>query len=296
MLEPDTLRAFVAIADCGHFVRAADSLDAAQSVVSKRLRRLEDRLGMRLVDRDKRKNVALTRAGEIFLPEARSALAALERTEQLGVAIGRGEAGPVRIAYVFSAIMTGIFPRMIRNLRVRLPEIDVQPCSMETPEQLSAVVDGKIDFGIVRPRPSYSPGITASVVHSEDVVVALASDHPLAQRSSLKARDIAMNRMIVPQFHEEVGLIDIIRGVARAGAVPLPDVVRTTDFISAAGLAAAGIGLVLAPRSLSRLGVEGISFRDLADHRATLDLVLICRDDAPAALRDVLLAQDHHLL
>lgn len=289
MLEPDILRAFIAVAELGHFVQAADRLDIAQSVVSKRLKRLEDQLGVRLVERGKRNRVYLTRAGELFLPEARSGLAALERTELLGRMFARGEAGPVRIGFVFSAIMTGVLPRMIRALRTRLPDIDVQPTFLETPEQLSAIRDGKIDFGIVRPRPTYPEGVLASVIHSEGVVVAMSSDHPLAGRSVIHARDIAVNRVIVPQFHEEVGLIDIIKDVAKAGSASVPDIVRTADFITAAGLAAAGVGLVMAPRSLTRLALEGLCYRDVSDYQAMLELVLVRRADAPAAVRDVLL-------
>ncbi len=289
MLEPDILRAFVAVAELGHFVRAADRLDVAQSVVSKRLKRLEDQLGVRLVERGKRNRVCLTRAGELFLPEARSGLAALDRTEQLGRMFARGEAGPVRIGFVFSAIMTGVLPRMIRALRSRLPDTDVQPTFLETPEQLSAIQDGKIDFGIVRPRPAYPEGVLASVIHGEGVVVAMSSDHPLAGRSVIRARDVAANRMIVPQFHEEVGLIDIIKDVAKAGGASVPEIVRTADFITAAGLAAAGMGLVMAPRSLTRLALEGLCYRDVSDYQAMLELVLIRRADAPVAVRDVLL-------
>lgn len=289
MLEPDTLRAFVAVAELGHFVQAADRLDIAQSVVSKRLKRLEDRLGVRLVERGKRNRVYLTRAGELFLPEARGGLAALERTGQLGRMLARGEAGPVRIGFVFSAIMTGVLPRMIRTLRTRLPDIEVQPTFLETPEQLSAVQEGRIDFGIVRPRPTYPEDVLASVIHSEGVVVAMSADHPLAGQSVIRARDIAVDRVIVPQFHEEAGLIDVIKGVAKAASASVPEIVRTADFITAAGLAAAGMGLVVAPRSLMRLVLDGLCYRDVSDYRAVLELVLIRRADAPAAVRDLLL-------
>ena len=97
MLDPESLDVFVAIAELDHFVRAADRLGIAQSVVSKRLKRLEDQIGTRLVERGQRHKVALTRSGELFLPEARAAIAALDRAEQLGRTFGRGEAGPIKI-------------------------------------------------------------------------------------------------------------------------------------------------------------------------------------------------------
>lgn len=288
VLDPDSLRAFVAVAELEHFVRAADRLGVAQSVVSKRLKRLEDQIGTRLIERGKRNKVALTRSGELFLAEARIGIAALDRTEWLGRQFGRGAAGPIRIGYVFSAIMSNILPDMIRLLRGCLPEIEVQPVAFETPEQISAVHDGKIDIGIVRPRPTYPEGIFARTVHEEDVVVALSPDHPLARLSALRARDIIAHRIIVPQFHEEVGLIDIIRGVARTAGSPLPAIWRTSDFITAAGLAASGAGIAIAPRSLARLNLQNLLFRDIVDHDACLELVLIARSDVPPAIREAL--------
>lgn len=288
MLDPEALRAFVTVADFAHFVRAADRLGVVQSVVSKRLRRLEDQLETRLIERGKRNRIYLTRSGELFLPEARDALAALGRAEQLGRQFGRGEAGPIQFGYVFSAIMTGVLPRMIKSVSLRLPGLVLEPVALETPEQLVAVADGKIGFGIVRPRPSYANGIEASLLHREDVVVALATDHPLAGHETLSVRDITEFRIIVPQFHEEVGLIDVIRGVAQAARSAMPEISRTADFITAAGFAAAGSGIVIAPRSLTRLCLEGLCFRDLSDHRANLDLMMVTRSDFPAAIRNIL--------
>jgi hypothetical protein len=51
----------------------------------------------------------------------------------------------------------------------------------------------------------------------------------------------------MPQFHEEVGLAEAVRDLARAGGFAMPALHRTDDFISAAVLAAAGRGVVLAP-------------------------------------------------
>ncbi|WP_333605232.1 LysR substrate-binding domain-containing protein [Novosphingobium sp.] len=289
MLDPLCLRAFIAVAELGHFVRAADLLGVTQSVISKRLQRLEDQLGVRLIERGKRNRVQPTRAGTLFLAVAREGMAGLEQMERLGRNIARGEAGPIRIGYVFSAIMTGVLPRMIRALRDRLPDLEVHPKSLETPEQLMAIGDGRIDFGIIRPRPSYPPGIAATSIHRESVIVAMAADHPLAAAGTIPVQHLGGNRFIVPQFHEEVGLIDIIRGIARAGRFEMPDIIRTTDFITAAGLAAAGVGIAAVPGSLEKLHLDGLAYRQIANHAMSLDLVLVHRADGPQAALAVML-------
>lgn len=77
-LDIDGVLAFVRVADLGSFTRAAEALDTSQAAISLRLKRLEDRLGARLLDRTPR-HVATTRKGDVFLPAARRLLEAHER-------------------------------------------------------------------------------------------------------------------------------------------------------------------------------------------------------------------------
>ena len=87
--------------------------------------------------------------------------------------------------------------------------------------------------------------------------------------------------------HEEVGLIGIIRELAASCRATMPEIIRTADFVTAAGLAAADVGLAIAPRSLSRLALDNLCFRDISDYAGQLDLVLALRADAPASYRDL---------
>lgn len=288
VLEPDSLQAFVAIAEEGHFVRAADRLGCAQSVVSKRLKRLEDRIGTRLVARNKRSKVELTRSGQQFLPTARTALVQLEKAEARGRRIAGGQAGALRIGYVFSAIMTGVLPGLVRALRDAIPDLEIVPVAMETPEQIAAIGDERIDVAIVRPRPSYPEGVVASRAHREGVRVAIAADNPIARRKSIACADLADARFIVPQFLEEVGLIEVINRIVRIGRLPPPEITRTKDFITAAGLAAAGMGVAAVPASLTALQLAGLLYRPITDLDAAMDLVLLRREDLPPAITGVL--------
>jgi DNA-binding transcriptional LysR family regulator len=77
-LEVDAVRTFLMVADHKSFTRAAEVLGTTQGAVSVKLKRLEDRLGTRLIERTPR-NVRLSARGEVFLPAAREFLAAHER-------------------------------------------------------------------------------------------------------------------------------------------------------------------------------------------------------------------------
>ena len=281
MIDGEGLAAFVAIAEQRSFSRAADTLGIAQSVASKRLRRLEDQLGTPLVDRTVRTAIRLTREGEIFLRQAIEALARLDRVERMGRSLGRGSSGPLRIGFVFSAAMNGTLGRILTAVREALPDLELAPRLMETPEQLAALDSCRLDIGLMRPRPSYPEDCRAIDVHSETLMVCLSTGHELAGAPALRPDQLAGQCFIVPQFHEQVGLIDSIRRLADVGSFPMPHIVRTDDFVTAACLASAGEGLVLAPASLAKLNLDGVRFLAVSSFAERLKIVLVHRTDAP---------------
>ena len=281
VLEPVSLQAFIAVAEEEHFVRAGDRLGCAQSVVSKRLKRLEDQLGIRLVERNGRSKVSLTKEGRHFLPSAQMTLIQIEKAEAFGRRLAQGEAGTLRIGFVFSAIMTGVMPNLVRAVNMALPGLEIVPIAMETPEQIAAIGDDRLDLALIRPRPSYPAEAQASCVHREGVYVALAANHPLMARDRIACADLGSSRFIIPQFHEEVGLIDVIDRIVRIGKLAPPQITRTKDFITAAGLAAAGMGIAAVPASLTSLVLKGLIYRSVTDLDARLELVLLCRKGLP---------------
>lgn len=94
MFDPVLLRSFIAVVDCANFTRAAERLHLTQSTVSQQLRRLEDSVGCRLLDRDQRRVVA-TVEGERLLAYARRILALNE--EAADVLINQQNDGVLRL-------------------------------------------------------------------------------------------------------------------------------------------------------------------------------------------------------
>lgn len=281
MLDPKAILAFVTIAEERSFSRAAEKLGIVQSVASKRLRRLEDQIGAKLVDRSQRSNIRLTRSGQILLPQMRDVLTHLRTAQIAGLNLARGRAGPLRIGFIFSAALDGTLPRILSLLRNAFPDLILRPKLMETPEQIAELGNGGIDVGLIRPRPSYPDGCTARIVHREAMMACLSLNHPLAQLSSLSPSQISGHRFILPQFDEDVGLVDNVRGLARAGKVAMPELIRTEDYVTAACLASTGDGIVLAPASLANLSLDGVCFRPFKQFEERLQTVMILRDDAP---------------
>lgn len=144
-LEPDLLRAFVAIAESGSFTAAAGRVHRTQSAVSMQIKRLEEQLGRELFDRDGR-GVTLTRDGELLLGHARRILRAHQEAVasfdadvlEGGVTVGAPE------DYVSSFL-----PRILCRFAETHPKAHVDVVCEPSPDLLAKVDDGRVDLAIV---------------------------------------------------------------------------------------------------------------------------------------------------
>ncbi len=275
MLDPQLLRLFVLLAQERHFGRAAERASLAQSSASAQLRRLEDIIGAPLFMRNKRAAVQLTDVGRHFLIEARDVLEHLSRAESIGRAMARGEAGSMALGYIFSAVTSGVLPQLLALIRRTMPLVEVQPRQAETPDQIVAVAERRLDVGIVRTRPSYPAGVEAVTVVDEPLLLLVATVHQLADLPVVPAAALASQTFLLPQFNERVGLVETVERLAAASGFAMPGIVRTSDFISAASMAAAGYGVVLAPASLIRSGIAGLTARPIEGFTDRIDTALI---------------------
>lgn len=145
-LDLDAVQAFTLVADLGSFTRAAEVLETSQAAVSLKLKRLEDRLGGRLIDRTPR-SVKLSAAGERFLDAARDLLAAHERA-----VAGLGAPAPLRrlILGVSDHAAGPELPRVLSRLAAYEPALTVE-VRIGMSSQLAQAFDcGELDAAIVR--------------------------------------------------------------------------------------------------------------------------------------------------
>jgi DNA-binding transcriptional LysR family regulator len=283
MLDARQLRYFVAVAEELHFARAADRLNVAQSAVSLQIKGLEEAFGARLLNRRKRAAVSLTAAGQLFLSEAVAALRQLDRAEQVGRLAARGELGHIEVGYVTSAALNRTLPSLLREYRRSHPAVQLRLTPMETPRQLAALAEGRLDAALIRPRPSYPVGVSAHVIHREAVCLALAVDHPLARRRALRAADLSNEAFIIPQVAESSGFRSHLDRLAAAGKFPVEIVHDVGDFVTALTMAAGGYGVVLGPESMRGLGFSEVAFRPLADYAEEVELAVAFRVAEPSA-------------
>ncbi|MGW8062376.1 LysR family transcriptional regulator [Streptomyces ziwulingensis] len=186
-LEVRQLRYFVAVAEELHFGRAADRLGMAQPPLSRTIRGLERQLGVTLFERTTRQ-VKLTRAGEVLLRDARTALeavtAAAHRAQHAGSASPR-----LRVA-LKADIDGGLLPQILDAYGTDPAALPPELVLGGFGDQPQALRDGLADVALML-RPVDDRGLDSEPLLTEPVLVAMAATDPLAARTRLCLADLA---------------------------------------------------------------------------------------------------------
>ncbi|WP_326798642.1 LysR family transcriptional regulator [Streptomyces sp. NBC_01808] len=193
-LETRELRYFVAVAEELHFGRAAERLGIAQPPLSRAIQRLERRLGVRLLERDRR-GVALTAAGETLLYEGRAALAATtaaaRRTRRAGGADGPGASRDRLVLAVKAAASHELLHKLLDAYAAEPGAADVEVLPSGTCEQGEMLRDGRADVALMHAPFNSLAGFDSEELTSEGQIAILPAAHPLASRTALTLADIA---------------------------------------------------------------------------------------------------------
>ncbi|MFI6880836.1 LysR substrate-binding domain-containing protein [Streptomyces sp. NPDC050400] len=238
-LDLRLVRYFTVVAEHGHFGRAADALHTTQPSLSRQIRRLEQQLGARLLDRTPQGS-RLTGAGEVFLPRAK----ALLRSAAQAAAHTRAAAEPSRltVGFITGAIVTPV----VRELRRRHPDADVQAVHLAWNETRAALLDHRVDVAVAR-LPFPTDGLDVAVLYDEPRVLLVPAGHRLAGRESVTVDDIAgepLPRMAGNPEWDAFWRIDPRPDGSRAPDGPVIDVIEDKLELVADGraLAIAAVG------------------------------------------------------
>ncbi|MFJ1754100.1 LysR family transcriptional regulator [Kitasatospora sp. NPDC088134] len=201
-LETRELRYFVAVAEELHFGRAAERLGMAQPPLSRAVQQLERRLGVRLLERNRR-GVRLTGAGEVLLHEGRAALdataAAVRRTRRAGGADRPGGPGGPdgsgasreRLVLAVKAAAAHELLRALLDAHAAEPgaaEVEVLLCGLC--EQEEALRDGRADVALMHTPWNSLAGFDSEPLVTEGQVALLPAGHPLAARAALSLAEV----------------------------------------------------------------------------------------------------------
>jgi DNA-binding transcriptional LysR family regulator len=270
-MELRHLRYFVAVAEELHFRRAAERLNISQPPLSQQIRLLELELGTDLFTRTN-KQVALTPAGRLFLPEARSAIAQAKRATEVARKAGRGELGELRIGFFPSAPLVPEIAAAIRSYREKHPSVSLVLNEVESREQIIALTEERSDIAVVRSiaAPILPLDIVRRRIIQEPLVVALRADHPLSRRRVISMDYLAEEPFVFYGDRMGVVLPQLVLDLCRnAGFEP-----RVSQLANAnttmIGLVAAGLGVAIIPRALACLVHADVEIRPIKQPEATI--------------------------
>jgi DNA-binding transcriptional LysR family regulator len=271
-MELRHLRYFVAVAEELHFRRAAERLHVAQPAVSEQIRKLEQELGVRLLNRTHRA-VSLTAAGSAMLDESRRVLRQADVAQQAARDADRRAGHKLRVGCLPDALPQAL-SRALGRLSTVMPSIDL---ALETGTGSGLIEDvraGRLDAAAVF-LPARIHGLRSVSFTREGTVAAMPVMHRLADRESIDIAQLAESTLVVlprtvnPAFHDGVAA-----ACRQAGFAPSLHDTEEPRVEHALLSVAFGRGIALFPASVAdRYSLPGITFRPVDEPVCEVALV-----------------------
>ena len=188
------LRYLIALADLRHFGRAAEACHVSQPTLSTQVRKLEEELGVALVERAPRQ-VMLTPAGRDIVERARRILADVEQMRETARRATDPEAGTVRLG-IFPTLGPYLLPHVVPGLRARFPRLELLLVEEKTEVLLAMLRDGRLDAAVLA-LPVHEDWIEAEFLFEEPFMLAVPATHPLAHRHGLRLADLSDQHLLL---------------------------------------------------------------------------------------------------
>jgi len=245
-MELRQLRYLVALADECHFTRAAAREHIAQPALSQQIRRLEAEVGLALVERTTRK-VALTGAGELLVARARHILSELDAAQAelqtlAGVQGGRLSVGALHtMGPVDLSLLLASFHRIH-------PAVELTVREQSSEELAEMLRDDVIDLAFLSVTERIQRrGLELHRLVSEELVVAVPTEHPLAGRDVIRLADLAAEPFVA--FRIGSRLRELLDSSAAAAGFEPRIALESNESRRIRSLVSGGLGVAILPRS-----------------------------------------------
>jgi LysR family transcriptional regulator, hydrogen peroxide-inducible genes activator len=270
------LRYFDALAQHSQFGRAAEACTISQPALSLQIKELEAILGTSLVERGARQ-IRLTPIGEAFVARARDILRSVDELANLARASEGPLTGRLRIG-VIPTVAPYLLPRVIRNLSVRFPTLDLRPREAVTHKLVDDLREGRLDVAIVA-LPVSEPSLTETPLFSEEFVLvrpATDADRPIPNGETLRE----MRLLLLEEGHcfrdQALSFCKMSPGVPR-------ELMDSSSLATLVQMVGAGIGVTLIPQMAVDIETRTapVSVARLAEPRPTRTIGLVWRKTNP---------------
>jgi LysR family transcriptional regulator, hydrogen peroxide-inducible genes activator len=262
------LKYLVALADHKHFGRAAAASFVSQPTLSTQIKKLEDELGVALVERAPRR-VMLTPVGREVAERARKVIADVEQMAEIARRSQDPEAGTVRLG-LFPTLGPYLLPHVVAPLRQRFPRLELLLVEEKTDQILARLRDGRLDAGLLA-LPIHDDQLHVEVLFDEPFLLAVPQQHPMADQDSLDINDLDNQHLLL--LEEGHCLRDQALDVCHMAGAGERDGFRATSLETLRQMVAAGVGITLLPMLAVQppvpvsSDIHLLSFRGEAPHR-----------------------------
>jgi DNA-binding transcriptional LysR family regulator len=275
--DPADFRLFLAVSETGTITAGASRVHLSLTAASERLQRLEDGLGVKLLDRSKQ-GVRPTQAGRVFERHGRALMLQMDRLRADIAPYARGLRGSIRLL-CNTAALTEFLPEALGDFLARRPDIDVDIEEMWSHQIVLALREGRAELGIVADSVPIT-GLVGRPFRHDQLVLVSRRGHALNQRRRVDFADMLDYSFI--GLAADSALHQFLNDKAAHEGRAIHYRVRLRSFDAVCRLAGQGVGLAVVPRGAALRFVRGTQavIRELADPWANRQLLICTRPEA----------------
>src|ERR1700682_5097787 len=262
-MELRQILSFLSIAETLHFGHTAELIHLSQPALSLQIRALEEELGVRLFDRNRRKTT-LTAAGVAFRDDAVAALSQLDQAIRRAKLAAKGKLGLLRIGFISTA-GSEIVPDIFRQFRELNPDVEFSLRAITTADQVQMLETASLDIGFLRLPIGEHSALDVVTVHRERFVLVVPASHKLAKRKKVRLSDVSGQDFVMYERTYAPGFHDLIFGILRDARIA-PNVSQTAAEIPfLISLVASGMGITIMPASTVKHSVASVVACEILD-------------------------------
>jgi len=256
------LRYLVAVAEHRHFGRAAEACNVSQPTLSGQIRKMEDSLGVTLLERTN-KRVDMTPVGSQILVHAQRALAEAGQMEAVARASRDPLVGPLKLG-VIPTLAPYLMPMILKPLRQSYPGLTIELWEDQTRMLIEGLRNHRLDAALLA-TAAESPEITEIALFEEPLLAALPMDHRLAGERTISEEALADELLVLADGHCLANLALTSCGAKGGpGGNSLQGSMQAATLETLVNLVAAGYGTTLIPAlAAGSLRQRGIALRAL---------------------------------
>ena len=188
------LQYFVKLAELKHFSNAANACFVSQPTLSTQIRKLEEELGVSLVERAPRQ-IMLTPIGEDIAHRAKHVLRDIEHIKDAARRSKDPETGTIKLG-IFPTLAPYLLPHVIPNIRKQYPDLRLQLAEEKTEDILNMLDQGRLDAGLLA-LPIEEHGMEMEILFEEPFVTAMPASHPLTDKKTITLKDLEGEELLL---------------------------------------------------------------------------------------------------